>query len=152
MCLTSGNHCSLTLNLARSYPMALEKESNRGKEKANNIRGLRGRQGKWYDFIIQEMLRNSLPCSKGKKNYTLQGLQIKRTLMLVLPSFMCIALFHAQTEYCPRIFLKIMLQVGSASWLKLSWFMLQDSSISSLGKPLCWIQGRTRTVMTCSLL
>lgn len=40
MGLPRGNHCSLTLNLARPFPMALEKESTRGEEKANNISGL----------------------------------------------------------------------------------------------------------------
>lgn len=136
--LTSGNHSSLTLNLAGPFPVILEKGSSRGKEKANNISGLRRRQGKWYDFIIQEILR--IP--RGKEGYTLQELQIKRTLMLGLPSFLCMALFPAQPEYCLWIFLKSMLQAGGTNWLKLTLFMLQRRLIFFMGGTIVLGPGR----------
>ena len=56
---------------------------------------------------------------KGQKGYTLSGLQIK-TLMLVCSSFLCPSPLPAQSEYCFRIFLKIMLQRGPPNWLKLT--------------------------------
>lgn len=82
--LTSGNHSSLTLNLAGPFPVILEKGSSRGKEKANNISGLRRRQGKRYDFIIQEILR--IP--RGKEGYTLQMMQIKKNPSVGTPFFL----------------------------------------------------------------
>lgn len=136
--LTSGNHCSLTLNLAGPFPTILEKESSREKEKANNISGLRRRQGKRYDFIIQEIL--IIPW--GKEGYTRQELQIKRSLMLGRTPFFLVR----GTLSCPARIMSLNLFQNYApgrphNWQKLTLFTLQSSLVFSLGKPLCWIQG-----------
>lgn len=81
---------------------------------------LRGRQGKRYHFIIQEMLRNILSFPQRKRRSTLSKGCKSKTLMLVLLSFLSTAVFPAQPEYCLIIFLQVMLQGSLASWLKLT--------------------------------
>lgn len=99
-----------------------------GKGEGQNIRSLRKTQGKGYDFIIQEMLRNSFPCPKGKERLGSPGGTNIKTLMM--------ALLVWSTLSCPTRLLSQSLSPSGAPAGTANWLQLTSDLFETLG--LCY--------------